>query len=192
MELSGLALGPFPLLKCSGIGSSWISSITSTIVPSCPLSINFWSCFWNPSKAITTQVTLSTVLRRAEVRRMASTECPQFLWVYSKSTFFSFSLFASIRTFCHAMCIVSLLDSLSKMPSQPITMKSWLSLISKAVTSGSAITTLGLPSYFGSLASISPIVFETLSLPGNTRCGPYTICLPASPSAGLVCKIYEF
>ena len=47
-------------------------------------------------------------------------------------------------------------------------MKSWFYLISKAVTSGSAITTLGFPSYFGILASMSPMVLETESLPGNT------------------------
>jgi len=35
--------------------------------------------------------------------------------------------------------------------------------------SGSATTTNGLPSYFLNLASISPNVLETLSLPGKTR-----------------------
>jgi hypothetical protein len=40
--------------------------------------------------------------------------------------------------------------------------------------SGSQTITLGFPPYFGLLASISPKVFETESLPGNTLRGPYT------------------
>jgi hypothetical protein len=62
-----------------------------------------------------------------------------------------------------------LLESLSKIPSQPITIKSWSDLISKAVISGSEIITLELPPYFVSLASISPIVLETDRRPGKTR-----------------------
>jgi hypothetical protein len=47
-------------------------------------------------------------------------------------------------------------------------MKSKLFLILKAVISGSAITTFGLPSSFSNLASMSPKVLLTESLPGNT------------------------
>ena len=36
------------------------------------------------------------------------------------------------------------------------------------------IITLGLPPYLGSLAAISPMVLDTLSLPGDTRKGPIT------------------
>ena len=174
------------------MGSSWISSITSTVVPSRLLSMNFCSCFWKPSKETTTQVTLSTVRRKAEVRRMPSTQWPQLLWTWSRFTYVTPDLLASIKTFCQAMWIASLLESLSKIPSHPIAMKSWFSLISKAVISGSAITTFTFPSYFSSFASISPIVLETESLPGNTLWGPYTTYLPASPRAGFVWIIYEF
>lgn len=70
-------------------------------------------------------------------------------------------------------CTVSLLSNLSKMPSHPIIIKSKLSLILKAVMSGSATTTFGFPSNLVNFASISPKVRLTESLPGKTRCGPY-------------------
>ena len=44
----------------------------------------------------------------------------------------------------------------------------------KHFISGSQTITFGFPPYFGLLASISPKVFETESLPGNTLSGPYT------------------
>lgn len=66
----------------------------------------------------------------------------------------------------------SLLLSLSKIPSQPIMMKSKLSCILKLLISGSQTMTLGLPPYRGLLASMSPNVLETESRPGNTLKGP--------------------
>ena len=62
----------------------------------------------------------------------------------------------------------SLLESLSKIPSQAKTMKSCSGLILKALISGSAITTSGFPPAEDNLASMSPNVLETESLPGNT------------------------
>jgi hypothetical protein len=48
--------------------------------------------------------------------------------------------------------------------------------------SGSAMTTLGFPSYFGNLASMSPNVRDTESLPGNTLWGPsITYYYPLDP-----------
>lgn len=49
--------------------------------------------------------------------------------------------------------------------------------------SGSQTITAGFPPYLGRFASISPKVFETESLPGNTLKGPYTY---KSFSPGLV------
>ena len=90
----------------------------------------------------------------------------------------------SCMTVYQGKWIQSRFSSLSKMPSHPMTMKSWWSLsILKATTSGSAITTLGFPSSLGSLASISPNVRHTESLPGKTRCGPKTTWLPKPPYA---------
>ena len=70
------------------------------------------------------------------------------------------------------MWMASLLESLSNTPSHPITIKSWLSFISKAVTSGSATTTFAFPSYFSIFASMAPIVLDTDNRPGNTLWGP--------------------
>jgi len=44
--------------------------------------------------------------------------------------------------------------------------------------SGVGITHLGFPPYLGSLASISPIVLDTDSLPGKTLWGPIIIWRP--------------
>jgi hypothetical protein len=66
----------------------------------------------------------------------------------------------------------SLLFKRSNIPSQPIIIKSKLSYTLKHLISGSQTITFGFPPYFGRLASISPNVFETESLPGNTLSGP--------------------
>lgn len=67
----------------------------------------------------------------------------------------------------------SSVDSLSKMPSQPIIMKSWkLSCSLKCVISGVAITTFGFPPNCSTFACASPNVRETESLPGKTLIGP--------------------
>lgn len=50
-----------------------------------------------------------------------------------------------------------------------------LSSILNSLISGVATTTLGLPPNFSRLASMSPNVLETESLPGNTLNGPYII-----------------
>jgi len=47
--------------------------------------------------------------------------------------------------------------------------------MSNSIISGVATTTLGLPPNFSLLASMSPKVLETESLPGNTLYGPYII-----------------
>ena len=125
-------------------------------------------------KAMITAVKLSHPFLRAEVLRMESTESPQILWTSSE---LPSSLSCNPWTVSQTKWTQSLLSSLSKMPSQPRMMKSKLLYILKAVMSGSAITTLGLPSYFSILASMSPKVLLTESLPGNTLYGPYiTYC----------------
>ena len=61
----------------------------------------------------------------------------------------------------------------SKIPSQPRTIKSFMfSSIVNYEISGSAVTTPGFPPNFSNLASMSPKVLETLSLPGSTLYGP--------------------
>jgi hypothetical protein len=79
-----------------------------------------------------------------------------------------------------------LLDSRSKIPSHPIKKKSKLSFNLKTLISGSQIITFGLPPYLGRLASISPKVRETESLPGKTLNGPYTY---KSFSSGVVAAL---
>lgn len=51
--------------------------------------------------------------------------------------------------------------------------------------SGSAITTFGFPFSFFSLASMSPMVLETDSRPGNTR---YGIPFASTPAICDLCK----
>lgn len=51
-------------------------------------------------------------------------------------------------------------------------MKSCSFVILKALISGVATTTFGFPPYFAILASASPNVLETESLPGKTLKGP--------------------
>ena len=68
--------------------------------------------------------------------------------------------------------IASLLLILSKMPSHPSAMKSWSFLILKALISGVAIKTLGLPPKSSNFASTSPKDLETDSLPGKILSGP--------------------
>ena len=55
-----------------------------------------------------------------------------------------------------------------------MSMKSFLSELSKYFISGMDIMTLGLPPNFGSFAAMSPIVLETLNFPGDTLKGPIT------------------
>ena len=52
--------------------------------------------------------------------------------------------------------------------------KSFLSVLSKYFISGIDIITFGFPPNLGSLASISPIVLDTLNFPGDTLKGPTT------------------
>lgn len=58
------------------------------------------------------------------------------------------------------------------MPSEASTMKSCDFEIWKVFMSGYALTTLGLPFLYSSLASGSPNVRHTESRPGKTRIGP--------------------
>lgn len=86
--------------------------------------------------------------------------------------------FKAVAIADQAESIVLIEFILSKMPSQPNTMKSSLfSSILNYEISGSELTTPGLPPNFSNLASISPNVLETLSLPGRTLYGPNSICL---------------
>ena len=55
-----------------------------------------------------------------------------------------------------------------------MSIKSFLSVLSKYFISGIEIITFGFPPNLGSFASISPIVLETLNFPGDTLKGPIT------------------
>jgi hypothetical protein len=81
-------------------------------------------------------------------------------------------VYSAMRSQIESM--MSLLVNCSNIPSQPIIKKSKLSFNLKVVISGSQTTTFGFPLYFAFLASISPKVRETESLPGKQRSGPYT------------------
>jgi hypothetical protein len=118
-------------------------------------------------KAIMTTVTLSSVLLRSEFLSMYSTPMPLCLWTLfaNDNVLLSFTLF-------HTHWIVSSLLSLSNIPSQPRTTKSCSLEILNCLISGVAITTLGLPPNLSSLASASPNVLDTDSLPGSTLRGP--------------------
>ena len=71
-------------------------------------------------------------------------------------------------TLFQTQSIASLLLILSYIPSLANTIKSWSSYILNDLISGTAITTFLLPPLFSILASISPKVLETDSLPGKT------------------------
>ena len=79
--------------------------------------------------------------------------------------------------------MASLLESLSKIPSEERTMKSCSFWMRKHFSSGVAITTMGLPPNSGIFASMSPKVRETESRPGKTRMGPRSTSLASSPVA---------
>lgn len=70
----------------------------------------------------------------------------------------------------------------------PKSKKSILSSIINSFISGIATTTFGFPPNFSRLASISPKVLETESLPGNTLKGPYMIFGFSSLSFTFVAK----
>lgn len=120
----------------------------------------------NPSKAIMTTVTLSSVFLRREFLRTYSTPSAHWLWTWF--------LPKESSTLFQAHFIVSWLFSLSNIPSHPKIMKSWSGVISKVLISGVAIITFGFPPYWGNLASGSPNVLQTESLPGSTLRGPTT------------------
>ena len=121
-------------------------------------------------KEISTTVTLSKVLLSKEFLRMYSTAIPLCLWILLANCNYLLSL-----TLFQAQEIVSWLLNLSKIPSQPRTIKSWSLLILNDFISGSAITTFGFPPYLESLASASPKVLDTESRPGKTLRGPTMI-----------------
>ena len=60
----------------------------------------------------------------------------------------------------------------SKIPSHASIIKSQLESIMNSCISGSAITTFGLPPNLVNFASTSPKVHETDNLPGKTQRGP--------------------
>jgi hypothetical protein len=129
--------------------------------------------FWKDSNAITTTVTLSKDLLRRAFLITYSTPMPIYLctliigWDDSRLL----SRFTS-RTLIQTHSETSSFESLSKIPSLPITIKSHSSLgglsILKKSISGIAITTFGFPPRAEILASRSPKVLLTESLPGRT------------------------
>lgn len=73
------------------------------------------------------------------------------------------------------MFMISRLFNLSKIPSQPIIIKSCsveAEFTLNCLISGSAVITPGIPPRNLTFASISPKVLETESLPGKTLGGP--------------------
>ncbi len=86
--------------------------------------------------------------------------------------------------------ITYLLDRRSKIPSQPIMKKSKLSFNLKTLISGSQIITFGFPPYLGRLASMSPNVLETESLPGKTLRGPCTYRSFSSGDVAAFANVY--
>jgi hypothetical protein len=131
-------------------------------------------CYLKFVKDIITTVMLSRVFFLTDSESTRSTASAQVLWGSKASTLFSslvdyklVSISSQIRS------MISLLVSLSNIPSQPIMINSCSPFITlNYLMSGSAIITPGWPPKNLSLASISPKVLETDSLPGRTLCGP--------------------
>lgn len=143
------------------------------------------NAFSKPYKPTITTVMLSRVFLKTASLIMFSVARPQKSWIFEN---LDLSLAVS-----HTHSIISSLLSLSNIPSpilystvHPSIMKS-LSFVSlNDRISGVEMIARGLPPYSGSLASISPNVLVTESLPGNTRCGPI-IKANSCPSYRIIC-----
>ena len=120
---------------------------------------------------ITTTVTLSKDLLKREFFITYSTPIPQILWM-SLAWFFTAGWNLLSWTALQTHEIDSLFSNLSKMPSQPRMIKSCSLTILNFLISGLWITHLGFPPRATILASGSPKVLATESLPGSTLSGP--------------------
>ncbi len=117
---------------------------------------------------MTTTVTLSKERLNKAFLRIYSTPIPIYCATLSYSGFPT--LISLSFTLIQTHSATSSLDSLSKMPSLPITIKSHSSGSKRNERiSGIAITTYGFPPTAEILASRSPNVLQTESLPGRTR-----------------------
>lgn len=139
---------------------------------------SFFSEEWWPNtlclkllKATITTVTLSSDRLNREFLRMYSTPIPHILCT-SVTWPFTLGWFLLSKTAFHTQWETSVLFILSKIPSHPRTIKSCSRLIWNDLTSGVWITTPYLPPRAGILASGSPNVLATESLPGRTLRGP--------------------
>ena len=120
---------------------------------------------------ITTTDTLSKDLLKREFFMTYSTPIPQILWM-SLAWFFTAGWNLLSCTALQTQEIDSLFSNLSKMPSHPRMMKSCSLTILNFLISGLWIAHLGFPPRATILASGSPKVLATESLPGSTLSGP--------------------
>ena len=120
---------------------------------------------------MTTTVTLSKERLNKAFLRIYSTPIPIYWCTLSYS---GVPIVISLSfTLIHTHSATSSLESLSKIPSLPITIKSHSSGSKRNERiSGIAITTYGFPPTAEILASRSPNVLHTESLPGRTLYGP--------------------
>ena len=116
---------------------------------------------------MTTTVTLSRERLNKAFLRIYSTPIPIYWWTLSYS---GVPIVISLSfTLIHTHSATSSFESLSKIPSLPITIKSHSSGSKRNERiSGMAITTCGFPPTAEILASRSPKVLQTESLPGRT------------------------
>ena len=122
-------------------------------------------------KPMTTTVTLSKDLLNKEFFMTYSTPIPQILWM-SLAWFLTAGWNLLSWTALHTQEIDSLFSNLSKIPSHPRMIKSCSLTILNFLISGLWITHLGFPPRATILASGSPKVLATESLPGSTLNGP--------------------
>jgi hypothetical protein len=126
-------------------------------------------------KLTITVVKLSKLFSIADCVKIWSVILPVKLWIVWAWELVLISLLLVWLIVSHVTSKTCWFERRSKIPSHPKTRKSWNSgLRVNYEISGCAIITPSRPPYFESLASISPKVRETDSLPGNTLWGPHT------------------
>lgn len=122
-------------------------------------------------KPMTTTVTLSKDLLNKEFFMTYSTPIPHILWI-SLAWFLTAGWNLLSWTALQTQEIDSLFSILSKIPSHPRMIKSCSLTILNFLISGLWITHFGFPPRATILASGSPKVLATESLPGSTLSGP--------------------
>ena len=126
-----------------------------------PFDISSYFCFIysnTPSKNITTTVTLSYARWPMAPSKIYSALLAAHWWI-----------FMSLVKHFQTIWLISSFESLSKIPSEPITMKSCLFVILNSFISGSHIMALGFPFKSFSLDLASPKDLVIANPPGKTR-----------------------